>query len=333
VNALIISGTTLFAGTWGGSGIYRSTDNGLSWTSANFGLTNNGVHALAVSDTNLFAGTSIGVFRSTDNGSNWTKKSYDLDFETMSLCFLSTNLFAGTYNGGVFLSTDYGVSWTSANSGMSGWWFTALVVSGMNIFAARAYDDVHGGGGVFISTNTGISWATINDGLPHVNNYVLAVSGAKIFVGTYNDVLFSINNGSSWISTNLTYGAISFAVSDTFLFAGTSGDGIWKRPLSEMVTTVKDNENNIPMRFSLSQNFPNPFNPSTTISFTLPSKSFVSLKVFDMLGREVATIISEIMTEGTYSRQWNAGNKPSGVYFYCLQTDSFTETKKLVLVK
>jgi hypothetical protein len=85
--------------------------------------------------------------------------------------------------------------------------------------------------------------------------------------------------------------------------------------------------------FVLGQNYPNPFNPMTTISFYLPSRSFVSLKVFDMLGREVATIVSEEMQAGNYSQQWNAVNISSGVYFYRLQAGSFTETKKLIVLK
>jgi len=85
--------------------------------------------------------------------------------------------------------------------------------------------------------------------------------------------------------------------------------------------------------FKLSQNYPNPFNPTTNISFTLISKSFVSLKVFDMLGHEVATLVNEQKPAGTYTQKWNAASMPSGVYFYRLQAGSLTETKKLILLK
>jgi len=98
-------------------------------------------------------------------------------------------------------------------------------------------------------------------------------------------------------------------------------------------TFVAKSNLNLPTSFMLAQNYPNPFNPSTTISFNLPSKGFVSLKVFDMLGREVSTIISEEIPAGSYSRQWNASIMSSGIYFYRLQAGSFAETKKLVLLK
>jgi len=89
----------------------------------------------------------------------------------------------------------------------------------------------------------------------------------------------------------------------------------------------------IPEGYALEQNYPNPFNPTTTISFSLQSKSYVSLKIFDVLGREVSTLVSKELSAGTYSQQWIPGSLPSGVYFYRLQTGLFTETKRLVLLK
>jgi beta-glucanase (GH16 family) len=104
---------------------------------------------------------------------------------------------------------------------------------------------------------------------------------------------------------------------------------------------VSDGSEHIPDHFALSQNYPNPFNPSTTISFDLSSQSFVSLKVFDVIGKEVATIVSEEMSAGSYTKKWNTNGLPSGVYFYRLQArqtsggqaGSFIETRKLVLLR
>jgi hypothetical protein len=118
---------------------------------------------------------------------------------------------------------------------------------------------------------------------------------------------------------------------DMFTFNGTrSGSGTFS--LSPLAVEPEANLE-IPKEFSLSQNYPNPFNPSTTIRFSLPSRSFVSLKVFDVLGREVSILLADEMPAGTYARQWNAAELPSGVYFYRLQSDKFTETKKFVLLK
>jgi hypothetical protein len=101
-----------------------------------------------------------------------------------------------------------------------------------------------------------------------------------------------------------------------------------------VATSVDDNSPlDVPACFSVNQNYPNPFNPSTTISFTLSSESSVSLKVIDILGREVATLVSEEMPAGTYSRQWSAYNMPSGVYLYRLRAGDFVKTEKMILMK
>jgi hypothetical protein len=100
-----------------------------------------------------------------------------------------------------------------------------------------------------------------------------------------------------------------------------------------VITSVEVAAVGTPKTFSLLQNYPNPFNPTTTISFNLSSRSFVSLKVFDLSGREVATIVSEEISAGNYSRQWNATNMPSGIYFYQLHSGNYSGTKKLVLLR
>lgn len=85
--------------------------------------------------------------------------------------------------------------------------------------------------------------------------------------------------------------------------------------------------------YVLGQNYPNPFNPATKITFTLPEKSFVTLNVYDALGREASNLVNGEMFPGTYTRQWNAAGLSSGIYFYRLEAGSFIETKKLVLLR
>jgi hypothetical protein len=126
------------------------------------------------------------------------------------------------------------------------------------------------------------------------------------------------------ITSGLIYG--------TNIFVGTETGGVFKAPISALATSVNE-KNELPRDFNLSQNYPNPFNPSTTISFSLPSTSYVSLKVFDALGREVSTLVSQELTAGNHSQQWNPGSLPSGMYFYRLQAGNYSETRKLVLLK
>ena len=85
--------------------------------------------------------------------------------------------------------------------------------------------------------------------------------------------------------------------------------------------------------FSLSNNYPNPFNPTTTINYQIPELSFVTLKVFDVLGSEIATLVNEENPSGRYKAEFDATDLPSGIYFYRLQAGSFVETKKMMLLK
>ena len=89
----------------------------------------------------------------------------------------------------------------------------------------------------------------------------------------------------------------------------------------------------MPSQFVLHQNYPNPFNPSTTISYQLPTQSHVTLKVYDLLGREVTTLMSEVKQPGMYTVQFDGSGLASGVYFYRMEAGSFTSVKKLLLLR
>jgi hypothetical protein len=91
--------------------------------------------------------------------------------------------------------------------------------------------------------------------------------------------------------------------------------------------------NNIPTEFSLLQNYPNPFNPQTTIKYLIPQKCFVSITVYDILGKEVSKLVNEEKLSGSYEVQFNGSKLSSGVYFYRLHAGNFFKTKKLMLLK
>jgi len=100
-----------------------------------------------------------------------------------------------------------------------------------------------------------------------------------------------------------------------------------------ILTGINQISSEIPSTYSLSQNYPNPFNPRTVIRCQLPVASNVLLKVYDVQGREIATLVNEKLNAGTYTVDWNGSDFPSGVYFYRLQTDGYTETKRMTLIK
>jgi len=270
------------------------------------------------------------VFLSTNNGTSWTAVNTGLTYPLVNALAVSgTNLFAGTGRDGVFLSTNNGTSWIAVNTGLTNLYVYAFAVSGTNLFAGTF-------GGVFLSTNNGTSWTDVNAGLPQSTKvYAFAVSGTNLFAGTDGGVFLSANNGTSWTAVNagLTYPYVySVAVSGTNLFAGTGGRSVWRRPLSEM-TAVESLPNEMPGEFVLEQNYPNPFNPATTIEYGLPSASRVELRLYDILGREVATLVNEVQTAGYHSVRFDASGLASGVYFYRLRAGEFTQTKRMLLLR
>jgi hypothetical protein len=96
---------------------------------------------------------------------------------------------------------------------------------------------------------------------------------------------------------------------------------------------IGESQQNIPEVCALEQNYPNPFNPTTQIEFSIPQCSNVTLKIYDMLGKEIAMLLNNMKEPGTYTTTWNAQNHLSGVYFYRLTAGAYTMTKKLVLIK
>ncbi len=350
-NVFAVQTAAVFAG---GQGVYLSTDNGTTWTEADSGLTNVGVLCFASEGQHLFAGTDSGVFLSTNNGTNWTAVNEGIkEHPVRALAMSGTNLFAGT-NEGVFLSTNTGTSWTPTNNGLP---LTkniydslrcigvlTFAVSGTNLFAGTD-------SGVFLSTNNGTNWTAVNNGLPKLSYdttsyaavYAFAVTGTNLFAGTDNGVFLTTNDGTTWqaVNTGLNCRVISLGLNDTCVFAGTyltgpmtvRGRGVWRRPLTEMVTSVSLPLAELPTQFSLMQNYPNPFNPSTTIRYSLPRSSYVSLKVYDLLGRVVRTLVDDKRVAGEYTVNFDASVLPSGMYFYQIRAGSFAHTKQMILVR
>ena len=108
---------------------------------------------------------------------------------------------------------------------------------------------------------------------------------------------------------------------------------VWLATINKNVLSVNDNVDNPLHNYNLFQNYPNPFNPITTITWESPASIHQTIKVFDVLGKEVATLVSEVKPSGRYEAKFNAINLPSGIYFYQLKAGSFVETKKMVLLR
>lgn len=330
ITALLISGLNLFAGTTGT--VFLSTNNGTSWSQINNGL-NGSITSLVECGGNIFCGTNgYGLFKSTNNGTNWKAINTSTASTYVRSLASSGSIICAGMGVGLSISTDYGVTWSQSNAGLTEPAIFPITISGTNIFVGSQSETR---GGIYLSTNNGTSWAQVNSGLSTTYITSLCSSGTSIFAGTTNGVFISTNNGLSWTAANtgLTNTFVTaLAVSSTNLFAGTS-DGVWRRPLSEMITDVEDQLSNLPTKFAMEQNYPNPFNPTTTISYSVPQLTFVMLKVYDSLGREVSELLNGEKNPGRYEVNFDGTNLSSGVYFYRLTAGSFTQTKKLLLLK
>ena len=354
VRTLTIVGANLFAGTEGG-GVFRSPNYGVSWTPVCSGY----VYSLAVDGDNIFAGTDSGVFLSSNNGNNWTALNKGLSNTFVTVLAVSgMNLFAGTGGSGLFISIDKGTSWDACLPGNHV--VRALGTFGTNVFVGCGAISSKDYGGFHHSTNNGIDWV-YNETLDCIESiavypdrrggcYLFACNAGPGWSGSsnrpvvmnaadtleYYGIHLSADNGLNWSSAHhgLPVSEVySIAIKDGDLFAVTS-NGLWRRPLSEMIPTSVDHASHqLPDRFKLEQNYPNPFNPTTVIGYHVAVNSLVTLKIFDLLGREVAVLVNERKDAGRYSVQWDASRFSSGVYFYTLQTGQFRETKRMILMK
>jgi hypothetical protein len=335
--------TDILAGIGGGysGNVFISTDKGMSWS--NNGIVwiekdtifNKDINCFAKSNENLFAGTNHGVFISSDNGKNWNSADTGFSYQVMRLAVIGPDLFSGT-GYGVYRSMDNGASWMEVNNGLPTFSDVYGITSiGSNLFTG-VFGLVDSTSGVFISTNYGESWSARNSGLSNHMINILTTYGNYLFAGTNRGIFMSSDLGISW--SNIGKGSIvdslgveAISICDTYLFIG-NNSGVWRCSLSNIVG-VSDQLPSVPQGYSLFQNYPNPFNPNTVIKYQLPSNIFVCLEVYNELGMKIKTLINEQQNIGMHSVNFNAGNLPSGVYFYKLTAGIFIETKKLMIIK
>lgn len=338
--ALAVGTTYIFAGTNGG--VFRSSNNGSSWSSVNSGLTNTTINTIFVSGSTLFAGTEGGgIFRSSNNGSSWSAVNTGLtDHYIHSFTKSGTIILAGTEEG-VVRSTDNGTTWSG--SGLTGKNIYSLIEissSGTSYIFAGTLSN-----GVFYSINDGTSWSDCSTGLTNPNVSALASTGTNVFAGTLGTSagVYLSNLGLSWDSVNsgLDPNAhiYSIIIKNGFIFAGTNGNGAWRRMLSDFgIVSVDLWLDEFPKEFNLAPNYPNPFNSITRIKYNLPENSDVHISIYDMLGRQVRTLVNQSQEAGYRTIIWNGmddnGSPVStGLYLYMIKAGDFSQTRKMLLLK
>jgi hypothetical protein len=206
----------------------------------------------------------------------------------------------------------------------------SLTVASNTIFAGTGeYLD-----GIYKSVDDGATWQKlINSSNYEYKSNGIYTSNGNVLIGVLGAGIYgSTDMGNTWQFYNdglqSLYGFVLVQAPNGTIYA-TSGDGVFKN------TGVTDigNDGTVLNNFHLEQNFPNPFNPSTSIQYAIGSTQFVSLKIYDVLGNEIATLVNEEQNAGSHSIDFNASQLGSGVYFYRLETGIFSETKSMILIK
>ena len=337
----------IFAGTY--AGVFRSSDAGENWSTANAGIENEVIVQLERDPSGrIYAFTNAQptdtLFYSDDNGNSWNSIPIgmnDILIESMAVSsqgYLFLSGFNFFLEGIVLISPDGGTSWSdTALTSFSSVGSTLAIDNSDRLYA------VLGGESLFYTDDNGTTWSKIStSGIPNSSkvNHLAFDSNNHIYAATQSDgIYYSEDAGSNWTAkndglpaTNGYYPSFNFLYVDPadVVFGGTYDDGLF---IGNSVAIAIDDPGNFPTQFSLQQNYPNPFNPATTIGFTIAEQTFVKLTVYDLLGREVATLINEEKSPGDYTIEFDAAKLSSGIYFYRLEAGNFKETRRMILMQ
>ncbi|MCW8818584.1 MAG: YCF48-related protein [Ignavibacteriaceae bacterium] len=280
---------------------------------------------------------------------------------------VQTGLFGGGFWGAYMLNPQFGfvagensifqpLLGRSTNSGIN-WDFTAFYLNNnegratgvdftdINIgyVSARVWD---GQGAIAKTTDSGNNWSStfFSNPLWDIDFPISGASQVGYAVGDAGVILKTLNAGDNWqqqqSGTTLRLNKVHFLDFDYGFAVGENGIILRTTSGGEPVTQV-EKENDLLLSFQLYQNYPNPFNPSTKIKYTLPDvvasgekqSQLVTIKVYDVLGREVATLVNEEKSAGRYEVEFNASSLTSGIYFYRMEADKFVDVKKMIILK
>ena len=273
------------------------------------------------------------------NQNNWIL----FDSTNSDIPKISLNSIVSDSEGNIWIGTDEGL----LKYDKSNWYLYTTSNSELpsnQIFALALQNNI-----LWIGTQNGLakfdgsSWSvynTNNSGLPYNFVYSIAFENNFVWIGTAVGGLAKYdNNNNNWTVFNDTNSPLDNKTIETVLID--SYDNVWIG--SNSITLYCYNENGIVSvdnkikpflnKYLLSQNYPNPFNPTTIIEFSVPSNEYVSLKIYDILGREVATLVNEQKSVGNYKVTFNASNLASGIYFYTIKAGSFNKVRKMLLIK
>jgi photosystem II stability/assembly factor-like uncharacterized protein len=313
--------------------VYKTTNNGNDWADVSppITVTLNDIDFIDANTGWVFGATG-NVWKTTDGGATWNQQTSGVTvaINDASIVDANTGWFGGT-SGNLRKTTDGGATWESQDANV-----TTGAVNSIKMLNANTGFLVSTLGRVRKTTNGGANWDEIVSPVTSTLNDVDATDENNVMVvGLSGLAMKTSDGGTTWMvetTGRVTLNAVSMASNDTAYAVGLSAS-IFK--YAAFMTGTTTFTNNVPMTYELQQNYPNPFNPVTNIKFALPKAGLVSLKIYDITGRQVATLYNRMeFNAGTFNVQFNGSNLASGAYFYSLEVDGkIIDTKRMVMVK
>jgi photosystem II stability/assembly factor-like uncharacterized protein len=327
------TGTTI---TWEGV-IRRTTNGGLNWTNQVSPRISYNVDFIN-ENTGMICGAAGGVMKTTNGGLTWVEVRYNGDADFNDICMIDSNIAyvvgeKGIYPEAViFKTTNGGLNWSRQISN--------IIIDLVSVSFVNAQTGIAGGwrGSMPKTTNGGTMWnplvwtGVIQDiwSIQFISENVLTCCGN---LGIFR----STNGGYNWhvqlpTLRSYAYTAISFINESTGLSCCSNGKIFTTTNGGEPVGVIKIS-NSLPAEFSLCQNYPNPFNSETNFEFDVNINDNYKLEIYDLLGRKVEEVFNKYITSGKYRIIYKAPLLTSGVYYYKLYSEKFSQTKKFVLLK
>ncbi|MCZ7602048.1 MAG: T9SS type A sorting domain-containing protein [Melioribacteraceae bacterium] len=352
-------------------GLFKTTDRGESWIystnmekmqTVSYHPEVEGLIFASSVESDFFEGGLDAVYKSTDGGESWKIVSteriiqFDYDKNDSELIYALGQRYSFLYK-----STDQGENWEvilkQDDIPQYPWAYpSSLVVSSIDqkliYIGFRKKDDDKGM--LLYSSDGGENWTRIDSKLNELDNgghvatiWLDELQSGRMYVGTYSfgqpltnnfsngGLYLTEDNGNNW---RKVYGsAVNVIKADNEsprnMYIGTKF-GVKTFVDTLTVTSVRDDEKEIlPSEYALYQNYPNPFNPSTQIKYAIPNGTNVKLKVFDILGKEIITLVNSYKNAGSHDVKFNAENLPSGVYIYRMEAGNFKANQKMLLIK
>lgn len=341
-------------GNGGNARVFRTTNGGVNWsiiltTGGNSGFISGMAFSrvdpnfgIIVSDPPT-PNDSFWIAKTNDGGTNWrvTRAPYTPTYATQHSAFAVDSLFYGfgliSSPGKIYLTTNGGVNWNVRIIGL-----TANSVNSISFKEDKL-------NGIAISdvtmpnlartTNGGLNWQTVNVGAGNsILSHVKSVPGTSVYFLCSMRILRSSDFGAAWFEMG-TQGVQIFSHIDLVSQGGNfvcayalSGDGRVLKYEGEPFA-VDPNGLGVPSVYRLEQNYPNPFNPVTIIKYSIPAGGKVELKIFDLSGRILIEVVKAHQPAGFYVEQIDLSEYSSGIYYYSLSSGSYSETRKMVLIK